>query len=105
MKFPRTLVVFFCAAGAILTIAILKALLISGLDRLPPVKVLIFASTTFGLIAALPSANRFSAQEIFVFAIIPIGINQQVAGKQTTIPYFIRVGYFGFQRTEIGHLQ
>lgn len=49
----RTGAVFLCAAGAILALAILKALVVSGLGTLPAVKVLIFASSTFGLIAAL----------------------------------------------------
>jgi hypothetical protein len=53
MKIPRTLAVFFCAAGTALALAIIKALVVSGLDRLPPVKVLIFAASAFGLIAAL----------------------------------------------------
>ena len=53
MKIPRTLAVFFCAAGAALTLTIIKALVVSGLDRLPPVKLLIFTASAFGLIAAL----------------------------------------------------
>lgn len=50
---PRFLTVFLCAAGGILLVAILKALLVSGLDRLPDRKVLVFASSTFGFVAAL----------------------------------------------------
>jgi Domain of unknown function (DUF1963) len=53
MKLPRILTVFLCAAGAVLTLAVTKALVVSGLDTLPPVKVLVFAASTFGLIAAL----------------------------------------------------
>ena len=53
MKIPRILAVFFCAAGAVLALAIIKALVVSGLDTLPPVKVLVFAASTIGLIAAL----------------------------------------------------
>ena len=53
MKIPRILAVFFCAAGAVLALAIFKALVVSGLDTLPPVKVLVFAASTFGLIAAM----------------------------------------------------
>lgn len=53
MKIPRTLAVFLCAAGALLALAILKALAVTGLHTLPPVKVLVFAVSTFGLIAAL----------------------------------------------------
>jgi hypothetical protein len=53
MKIPRTLAVFLCAAGAVLALAVIKALVLSGLGTLPPVKVLVFAASTFGLIAAL----------------------------------------------------
>jgi hypothetical protein len=53
MKIPRVLAVFFCAAVAALALAIIKALVVSGLDTLPPVKVLVFAASAFGLIAAL----------------------------------------------------
>jgi hypothetical protein len=53
MKIPRILAVFFCAAGAVLALAFIKALVVSGLDTLPPVKVVLFAASTFGLIAAL----------------------------------------------------
>lgn len=53
MKIPRTLAVFICAAGAALALAITKALLVSGLDKLPPAKLLVFAASTFGLIVAL----------------------------------------------------
>ena len=53
MGIPRILGVFLCAAGAALVLAIGKALVVRGLDTLPPVKVLVFAATTFGLIAAL----------------------------------------------------
>src|SRR6185369_8968435 len=53
MKIPRTVAVFLCAAGAALALAILKAVVISGLGTLPPVKVLVFAASTFGLVAAL----------------------------------------------------
>ena len=53
MKIPRSLAVFFCAAAAALALAIIKALVVSGLDTLPPVKVLAFAASTFGLVAAL----------------------------------------------------
>jgi hypothetical protein len=53
MKIPRILAVFICAAGAVLALAIIKALVVSGLDTLPPGKVLVFAASTFGLIAAL----------------------------------------------------
>ncbi len=53
MKIPRILAVFFCAAAAVLALAIIKALAVSGLDKLAPVKVLVFAASTFGLIAAL----------------------------------------------------
>jgi hypothetical protein len=47
------LAVFFCAAAASLALALIKALVVSGLDRLPPIKVLVFAASTFGLVAAL----------------------------------------------------
>lgn len=53
MKIPRALAVFLCSAGAILALAIIKALVVSGLDTLPPAKILVFGSVTFGLIAAL----------------------------------------------------
>jgi hypothetical protein len=53
MKIPRILAVFFCAAAAALALAIIKALVVSGLDTLPRVKVLAFAASTFGLVAAL----------------------------------------------------
>lgn len=53
MKIPRALAVFFCSAVAILSVALLKALVVSGLDKLPPVKARLFASSTFGLLAAL----------------------------------------------------
>ena len=49
----RSLAIFLCAAGAILALATLKALVISGLGTLPPVRVLVFASSTFAMIAAL----------------------------------------------------
>ena len=44
MKIPRILAVFFCAAGAVLALAFIKALVVSRLDTLPPVKVLLFCS-------------------------------------------------------------
>jgi uncharacterized protein DUF1963 len=53
MKIPRTLAVFFCAAGAALALAIINALVVSGLDRFPPPEVLSLAASAFGLIAAL----------------------------------------------------
>lgn len=53
MKIPRILAVFFGAAGVVLALAIIKALVVSGLDTLPPIRVLVFAASTFGLIAAL----------------------------------------------------
>ena len=68
MKIPRILAVFLCAAVAILALAIIKALVVGGLNKLPPVSVMVFAASTFGLIAALidwgllrglfPRANR-----------------------------------------------
>lgn len=53
MRVPRFLVVFFCAAVAISALGFAKALFISGLEKLPPLKVMIFAASNFGLIAAL----------------------------------------------------
>ena len=53
MRIPRTLAVFLCAAGAALVLAVGKALVVSGLDKLPPVKILIFAVSSFGLVAAM----------------------------------------------------
>jgi hypothetical protein len=53
MKIPRTLAVFLCAAVAIPALAIVKALVVGGLHTLPPVNVLVFAASTFGLVAAL----------------------------------------------------
>jgi hypothetical protein len=53
MKMQRTLTVFLCAAAGALTLAIVKALLVSGLDRLPPVKLMVYAASMFGLLAAL----------------------------------------------------
>ena len=52
MKIPRFSAVFFCAAAAILVAAVTKAMLVSGLDKLPPAKMLVFAATMFGLVAA-----------------------------------------------------
>ena len=49
----RTLGVFLGAAGTLLLAAVLKALLVSGMATLPPVKLLVFATSTFGLVAAL----------------------------------------------------
>lgn len=53
MKLPRILTVFFCAALGLFALAVLKALLISGLHTMPPVKVLVFAPSVFGLVAAM----------------------------------------------------
>ncbi|HUS08526.1 MAG TPA: DUF1963 domain-containing protein [Bryobacteraceae bacterium] len=53
MSIPRSLAVFLCAAGAALVLAIGKASVVSGVNTLPPVKALVFAASTFGLIAAL----------------------------------------------------
>ena len=53
MKIPRTLAVFLCSAGAVLALAIIKAFVVSGRNTLPPVKVLVFAGSAFGLVAAL----------------------------------------------------
>ena len=70
MRIPRSVAVFLCATVGILALAIIKALLVSGLHKLPPGKVLVFAASTFGSIAALidwallrdllPRANRKS---------------------------------------------
>jgi hypothetical protein len=49
----RTLAVFLCAATAALSLAIIKALVVSGLNTLPPLRVLAFAASMFGLLAAL----------------------------------------------------
>jgi len=53
VKIPRSLAVFLCAGGAILSLAIIKALVVSGLDTLPRANVLVFAASSFGLVAAL----------------------------------------------------
>ncbi|MBS1802233.1 MAG: DUF1963 domain-containing protein [Acidobacteria bacterium] len=53
MKIPRFVSVFLCGAAALLALALLKALLVSGLSALPPVKILIFASSALGLVAAM----------------------------------------------------
>jgi len=53
MKIPRALTVFVCSAGILVTLAILKALVVSGMDTLPPVRMLVFAGSMFGLVAAL----------------------------------------------------
>lgn len=52
MKMPRFLLVFLCGAGALLALSLLKASIISGLNTLPPAKILIFAASCFGLVAA-----------------------------------------------------
>lgn len=52
MKIPRSLTVFLCSAGALLALALVKALLVGGLETLPPAKILTFAASTFGLVAA-----------------------------------------------------
>jgi hypothetical protein len=52
MKTPRFLAVFLCSAGVLLAAALLKAILVNGLHTLPPAKILIFASASFGLVAA-----------------------------------------------------
>src|SRR5688500_7499822 len=52
MGSKRTLVVFLAAAGLALTVSIVKALVFSGLSTLPPVRLLIFAASMFGLLAA-----------------------------------------------------
>src|SRR5687768_12525270 len=52
-EMQRTLTVFLCAAGGALAVAIIKALVVSGFDTLPPVKVLVFAASMFGLLATL----------------------------------------------------
>jgi len=52
MKIPRFLAVFLCSAGALLALALLKAALVSGIHTLPSTKILIFAASSFGLVAA-----------------------------------------------------
>jgi len=52
MKIPRFLSVFLCSAGALLVLALLKASLVSGLSTLPSTRILIFAASCFGLVAA-----------------------------------------------------
>ncbi|MEO7648969.1 MAG: hypothetical protein ABIZ80_00745 [Bryobacteraceae bacterium] len=44
MKIARSLAVFLCAAGAALGLATIKALLVSGLGTLTPVKALVLAA-------------------------------------------------------------
>jgi hypothetical protein len=53
MKPPRFLTVFFCAAIGILAVAVIKALIVSGLDVLPALKLLLFTSSMFGFVAAM----------------------------------------------------
>src|SRR5690349_12808939 len=53
MKVSRTFAVFLCASGAALALAIIKAVVVGGLGTLPPMRVLVFAASTFGVIAAL----------------------------------------------------
>jgi hypothetical protein len=62
MKLPRALTVFFCAAGAALALAVAKAALTSGLDKLPAVKVLVFAASTLGAVAAMLDWALFGRQ-------------------------------------------
>jgi len=53
MKILRTPIVFFCAAVSALTVAILKALVVGGLETMPPLRVMVFAACGFGIVAAL----------------------------------------------------
>jgi hypothetical protein len=52
MKIPRLMAVFFCSAAALLIAAVMKAALVSGVDKMPPLKMLVFASSMFGLVVA-----------------------------------------------------
>lgn len=53
MTIPRGIAVLVYTTGGVLALAIAKGVVVSGLDTLPPVKVLVFAASALGAIAAL----------------------------------------------------